>query len=135
MNDTDTMALTRRFAETLQALERSEDALDDMVELFAERATIANSALDLEDKRHEGRDGARAFWTTYREQLADIETEFHDTTAGEGSGGLFWTTKGKGADGEPIEYRGATLLAFDADGSIERFRGYYDTRQLVLSGG
>ena len=134
MTDTDTMELTRRFADALHAVDESEDAIDDMVALFAENAEIRNAALDLEGEKHEGREGARDFWKTYRQQLSDVSTTFHQTTAGEGSGGLFWVTSGKGADGDAIEYHGATSLAFDDDGLIAHFRGYYDTRQLVMSG-
>ena len=135
MTDTDPMALTKRFADALHAVDESEEAIDAMVELFAEGAEIRNAALDLEEQTLEGREGARSFWTTYREQLTDVSTTFRHTTSGEGSGGLFWITSGKGADGEPVEYHGATLLVFDDGGLIEGFRGYYDTRQLVLSGG
>lgn len=134
----DTMALAERFTDALHALDKDADALDDMVALFAEDATLENAALDLEGETREGTDGARAFWDTYRKQFARAETTFHHVTAGDGgeaggpAAGLFWTTRGESPDGQSLDYHGATLLAFDGDGKVKRFRGYYDTRQLEM---
>ena len=49
--------------------------------------------------------------------------------------GLFWTTTGSGADGQEIEYHGATLLQFNAAGLITSLHGYYDTRELEQAAG
>ena len=135
---TDTMALAKRFTDALHALDADAGKLDAMVELFADDATLENAALDLSGETREGTEGARAFWDTYRSQFETAETTFHHVTAGdEGesggpAAGLFWTTAGKAPNGESLDYHGATLLAFDGDGKVSRFRGYYDTRQLVI---
>ena len=138
MND-DTTALAERFTEALHALDADAGALDEMVALFAENATLENAALDLNGETREGTDGARAFWGAYRDQFETAETEFHRVTVGDGddgggrSAGLFWTTRGKAPGGESLDYHGATLLVFDGEGKVERFRGYYDTRQLSVT--
>ena len=130
----DTMARAKRFAEALHALDDDAGALEGMVELFSEQAALTNAATELTGDSFDGRDGARTFWTEYRAQFEEAETEFHHVTAGEdGSAGLFWSTRGKAASGESLDYAGATLLVFDGDGQVERFHGYYDTRQLVVS--
>ena len=129
----ETMERAQRFADALHALDRDADELDVMAELFAEEAELSNAATALTGKPFRGRDGARTFWQEYRAQFAEAETEFHHLTAGDGSAGLFWSTRGKAASGESLDYQGATLLVFDDAGAIERFHGYYDTRQLVVS--
>ena len=135
----DTTSLAKRFTDALHALDADAGALDDMVALFAEGATLENAAPDPEGETREGTDGARAFWDAYRKQFAKAETEFHRVTVGDEDGadgrsaGLFWTTRGESPDGESLDYHGATLLVFDGEGKVNRFRGYYDTRQLVVS--
>ena len=124
----------KRFTDALHALDDDAGALDQMVELFSEQAKLTNAAMALTGDSFSGQDGARTFWEEYRAQFEEATTEFHHLTAGEdGSAGLFWTTCGKAASGEPLDYAGATLLVFDGDGQVERFHGYYDTRQLVVS--
>lgn len=130
----DTAERAKRFAEALQALDADVDAIEPMVELFSERAELTNAATALTGDSFGGRGGARTFWEEYRAQFEEATTEFHHVTAGEdGSAGLFWNTRGKTADGESLDYAGATLLVFDEEGLVERFHGYYDTRQLVVS--
>lgn len=134
MDHDETIERARRFTDALHALDRDADALDGMLELFAEEAELSNAATELiGEGGFRGRDGARTFWSEYREQFAEAETEFRHVTAGENSAGLFWSTRGKAASGESLNYVGATLLVFDDAGLVERFHGYYDTRQLVVS--
>ena len=133
MSDTDTLERAKRFTEALHAVDEGGDgAIDAMVELFADGASLENAALDLSGETREGKDGAKAFWTEYASQFDTAKTEFHHVTADGSAGGLFWTTNGKSPAGESLDYHGATLLEFDDAGLVERFRGYYDTRQLTM---
>lgn len=122
----------RRFIEALHALESGgEDALDQICALFSDDAGLTNAALRLADKEYHGRDGVREFWQAYRATFAAIRSEFSHITAGDRAAGLFWTSAGQDAAGQPVNYDGVSLLEFDDSGRIKRFRGYYDTRQLV----
>ena len=133
MSDEGTAGAAERFTEALHAVDRDDDgALERMAELFSETATLTNAATETTGHRFEGRDGARDFWREYRTQFARAETEFHDVTTAERAAGLFWRTRGEARGGDALDYAGATLLVFDADGLVERFHGYYDTRRLVV---
>ncbi len=124
------------FIAALHALEEAEgdggDALDALVNLYAPDATLTNAALALTGESRTGTDQIRAFWSDYKKTLGKAFSHFHQITASENAAGLFWTTKGTGADHAEgsAEYDGVTLLVFGDDGKISQFRGYYDTQQL-----
>lgn len=121
---------THRFITALHALEqKGEQALAQMVDLFAPQARVSNSALSLAQEERRGREAVQAFWADYCKALRDASTTFHAVTTSEREAGLFWTTRGRDFD-----YEGASLLAFDERGRIESFRGYYDTRKLGPAG-
>ncbi|HMQ33472.1 MAG TPA: nuclear transport factor 2 family protein [Chloroflexaceae bacterium] len=131
MDSQRTYQLGQEFAEALRAVERrDEGALERMVERFGPRARLLNAALSHTDEERSGPDGARAFWQAYQDTFREARTEFFELTSSERAAGLFWTTRGVDARGEPLDYDGVTLLVFDDDGKIELFRGYYDTRDL-----
>jgi len=131
MDQQRTMELGQRFAEALHAVDANEEgAIERMVELFSAEATLTNAAMKLSGEERQGHDGVRQFWEEYQRTLTDVRTEFFDVTSSERSAGLFWTTRGTDATGQPVEYDGVSLLVFDDDGLVERFRGYYDTREL-----
>ena len=133
MSDANTLDLAKRFAEALHAVDAGEDgAIDAMVELFADGASLENAALDLSGDTMTGKGDAKAFWSEYAGQFETAKTEFHHVTADGSAGGLFWTTNGTSSSGESLDYHGATLLEFDDAGLVKRFRGYYDTRQLTM---
>lgn len=50
------------------------------------------------------------------------------------SAGLLWKSTGKRPSDEALSYDGVSLLAFDDEGKIARFQGFYDMRQLTLKG-
>lgn len=127
-----TLELARQFAGALHAVDRRDQgALDAMVALFSPRARLVNAALKLAGEERTGEAGARAFWEQYQGSFQESATEFFQLTGGEQAAGLFWTTRGRDAAGEPLEYDGVTLLVFAHDGKIELLRGYYDTRELT----
>jgi ketosteroid isomerase-like protein len=127
----DTSTLADEFIAALHALEAGEDgALERIVGLFAEDAVLTNAALKLADDERDGREGVSNFWENYRHTFREIRSEFHQITRNDEAVGLFWVASGRDAQGEAIQYDGATLLVLGDDGLISKFHGYFDTRQL-----
>jgi ketosteroid isomerase-like protein len=123
--------LAQQFIDALHKLEQgSEQDVDDIVALYSDDARVLNAALKLAGEERTGKDGARQFWTEYRRTFGEAFSEFFQVTANDESAGLFWTTKGTGNDGQPMEYDGVSLLVFNQEGKISLFRGYYDTREI-----
>jgi ketosteroid isomerase-like protein len=131
MDTQQTMEHTQAFAEALHAVDRrDEGAIERMVDLFSPQATLTNAALKLAGEERSGHEGARTFWEQYQHSFQAASTAFFELTSSARGGGLFWTTSGTDAAGDPISYDGVTLLIFDDSGKIAQFRGYYDTREL-----
>ena len=129
-------AQAQTFIDALHKLEQgSENDVDDIVSLYSDDARLINAALKLAGEERNGQDGAREFWTEYRKTFGEAYSDFYQVTANDESAGLFWTTKGTGKDGQPMEYDGVSLLVFDDNGKIKLFRGYYDTRELGIAVG
>jgi ketosteroid isomerase-like protein len=131
MNQEQVTQLAQQFIDALHALEAgSADDVDQIADLFSDDSQVINAALKLAGESRTGRDGARAFWTEYRKTFGEARSEFFQITANGEAAGLFWTTKGTGNDGQPMEYDGVSLLVFNDEGKIRLFRGYYDTREV-----
>jgi ketosteroid isomerase-like protein len=123
--------IAQQFIDALHTLEQGgPDDVDALVALYSANAVLVNAALKLAGEQRTGPDGARQFWTEYRKTFGAALSEFAQITVNDQSAGLFWTTKGTGNDGQPMEYDGVSLLVFDVDGKIKLFRGYYDTREI-----
>ena len=126
-------AKAQEFIDALHTLEQgSVDDVSQLAALYSEHATLRNSALDNKDAEMKGIDQILHFWVEYKETLGEVVSKFHHVTASDDAAGLFWTTSGKNPAGDDVNYHGSTLLQFGADGKIEFFRGYYDTRELVI---
>ena len=126
-------AKTQEFIDALHTLEKGTIAdADQLVALYADDAALANSALDHKNREMKGRDEILQFWVEYKETLGDVYSDFHHVNTASDCAGLFWTTKGQNSGGTEVNYHGATLLVFNEDGKIQFFRGYYDTRELVV---
>ncbi len=129
----DTKSQAQTFIDALHALEQGDTAdVAALVGLYADDATINNSALDSKNTEMKGTEHITKFWTEYKETLGDVFSKFHHVTTDDNAAGLFWTTQGTNPAGDNVHYHGATLLQFNADGKIEFFRGYYDTRELTV---
>ena len=129
----DTKSQAQTFIDALHALEQgTTDDVAALAALYAEGATINNSALDGKNAEMKGTEQITKFWTEYKETLGEIFSKFHHVTASDDAAGLFWTTEGTNPAGDTVHYHGSTLLQFDGDGKIEFFRGYYDTRELTV---
>ena len=133
MENTQIETKAQAFVDALHALESgSANDANQLVALFAEDATLNNSALDSKEQTLKGREAILKFWTQYKETLGKVNSDFRQITFNDKAAGLFWETEGTNAVGDSISYHGATLLEFSEEGQITHFRGYYDTRELVV---
>ena len=131
----DIQSQAQTFIDALHALEQgTTDDVAALVALYADDATLSNSALDNKNSEIKGTDEITKFWTQYKETLGEVFSKFHHVTVSDNAAGLFWTTEGQNPAGDEVNYHGATLLQFGDDGKIEFFRGYYDTRELTVKG-
>ena len=118
-------AMTQQFLAALEALERERN-LEPMVDVFAADSEIGNI---VSLRRFSGPDGARAFWTAYRDTFDVVESSFRNVIVGDGRAALEWTTTGTSADGAPFRYDGVSILEF-TDTEITRFWAYFDPGDL-----
>jgi len=133
MEQTQIAAKAREFIDALHTLEKgTPDDAGQLVALFAQDATLANSALDNKSREAHGQDEILRFWAQYKQTLGDVLSKFHHVTVSDDSAGLFWTTEGNDPAGKEVHYHGSTLLVFNTEGMIQFFRGYYDTRELTV---
>ena len=117
--------IARRFIDALGRLESGRDT-DPIVATFAEDCEVGNV---LAPERFHGHDGARTFWTEYREAFADVRSSFRNVVAADGRAALEWTTEGTSAAGEPFRYDGVSILEVEGD-RVTRFRAYFDPASL-----
>lgn len=128
--------LAQQFIDALHKLEQgSDNDVDDLVAMYSNDARLINAALKLAGEERKGQDGAREFWREYRRTFGEAYSDFFQVMTNDEAVGLFWTTKGTGNDGQPMEYDGVSLLVFNGEGKIQLFRGYYDTRELGFAVG
>ena len=133
MNQEQAKAQASYFIHQLQQLEDGDaSAVETLVGLFADDAHLSNPIIEREGRERVGRDEITAFWRTYRDLFGRVHSEFLDVTASERCAGLFWRSAGTGPLGQPLDYEGVTLLEFNDNGKIARFRGYFDTGKVRL---
>ena len=114
-----------KFVEALRKLEAERD-VDLIAAMYADGAEIGNVVAP--EKFH-GTEGAREFWTKYRDTFGEVKSEFKNIFAGEGRGATEWTTKGTSAKGDPIEYDGASIMEIEGD-KLTRFQAYFNAGDL-----
>lgn len=125
--------LADRFINELHRVEDGDTAgIDDLVNMFADNASLTNSILQHESGERTGRDEVAHFWHEYSTSFGKVHSDFVDVTASDHSAGLFWRSTGTDPAGKPLEYEGVSLLVFDDAGKISQFKGYFDSRQLTL---
>lgn len=109
----------------LEEAERSRDVTD-LVALFTNDAHLESVArtADAPDSN------AETFWTQYLDGFREIRSSFlHVTEEGERTV-LEWSSEGRLPAGDPIRYRGVSVLEWDDD-RVRRFRTYYDSAAFV----
>ena len=117
-------ALPAQFKQALQQTEQSRDATA-VARLFREGAHLTNLGGD------HGTDATK-FWQLYLEQFSEIASEFTGEVVSDRTAALEWESRGKLADGRPVEYRGVSVIEFDHD-TLTSFRTYYDSAAFVRS--
>jgi hypothetical protein len=118
-----------QFMRALQEAERTRD-VEPLVAMFTEDAELGNLAKKGPER---GPDGARRFWKAYLEAFQRIESKFHHVTAGEAGAALEWVSEGTLATGDPISYRGVSVLETEGD-KVRRFMTYYDSAAFLPEG-
>ena len=114
------------FINALHSLETN-GRLDELVALFSENCELENLAATTPVK---GRDSAHQFWGNYYAAFQQIQSEFTRLLEADDFAVLEWTARGLMQDGNPIEYRGVTILEF-AQGKVQRLQTYYDTAAFL----
>ena len=112
------------FAKALQQTEESRDP-EPLLRLFSDDAELHNLAI-----AQQGLDGARRFWETYLAQFDRIRSEFSHFIESDGQAALVWTSDGALKDGQPIRYRGVSILEHDGE-KVRRFETVYDSAAFV----
>lgn len=114
------------FITALRILERERD-VEPLAALYADDACCGNVATS---RSFTGPDGAREFWTSYRETFDEVESEFRIAVEDEDAVALEWVSTGTLAGGEEIRYEGVTIVAL-ADDKITRSTAYFDPRAVL----
>lgn len=117
--------VAEQFIEALHKLEEDRD-LDPIVATYSEDCEVGNIIVP---EQFKGPDGARRFWTEYRDTFGEIHSSFRNVIASDGGAALEWTTKATSADGDPLEYDGVSILEIEGD-KVTRFRAYFNPRSL-----
>ena len=123
--------IAQRFIDALHTLE-SDRTADALAGLYADDAKSGNIATT---RTYDGPEGAKEFWTGYREAFGEIRSEFRNVVSDEGASLLEWRSEGTVASGDDVVYEGVTVLEHDGD-RITRSTAYFDPRAIVdhLSG-
>ncbi len=117
--------VAEQFIKALHKLEEDRE-LDPIVATYSEDCEVGNIIVP---EKFKGPDGARRFWSEYRDTFGEIHSSFRNVIAADGSAALEWTTKATSADGDPLEYDGVSILEIE-DGKVTRFRAYFNPRSL-----
>ncbi len=117
--------LADRFTDALGRLEDHRD-LDSIAGLFADNAEIGNVVVP--EKFH-GPEGARQFWTKYRDTFDTLTSNFRSRIIEDGRIALEWSTEGTSTGGKQVQYEGVSVLETAGD-KITRFHAYFDAGAL-----
>ncbi len=118
-------SIAEEFIAALHKLEASRDPKE-IVALYADDAQISNVVAP---NKFSGPQGARDFWTKYRETFGDLRSEFRNQIYGEQSAALEWTTTGTSNSKNEICYSGVTILEIEND-KITRSCAYFNADDL-----
>ena len=126
----DTQSLATTFMDTLKQAESTND-VGPLAALFAADAECSSTATK---QPMAGTDGVKRFWLEYLSVFKAVRSTFAHTRVGAGSAALEWTSEGTLPTGTAINYQGVSLLEFDGDGKVARFRTYYDSAAFLPEG-
>jgi ketosteroid isomerase-like protein len=114
--------LTERFMRALQHFEQTDD-VEPLLELFHEECEVLTLG------RTEPARGIREverFWRDYRSAFRGIQSDFSHVIEDQAGAVLEWVSRGALANGEPVQYKGVSVLETDG-GRVRRLRMYYDS--------
>ena len=114
-----------RFIESLNTLEADRNA-QPIAELFTAEAEVGNV---IAPEKFHGVEGARDFWTKYRDTFETMKSTFRNKITGDGQVALEWNTEGTSARGHKFQYSGVSILEVEGE-KIKRFRAYFDAAAL-----
>ena len=117
--------LSEKFIDALNDLEANKN-VEGIVKMFADDCETGNVALTA---TMHGTDGAREFWTDYRNTFGEVKSAFKNKIISENVSALEWTTVGLSSEGHEINYEGVSILEFDGD-KITRFFAYFNPAKL-----
>lgn len=117
--------IAKKFIDALHKLEESRDA-GEIASLYADNAEVVNVVTP---HTFTGQDGAREFWTKYRETFGEMRSEFRNEIVTDNRAALEWTTTGNANGGNEIEYSGVTILEIEGD-KITRSCAYFNSQDL-----
>jgi ketosteroid isomerase-like protein len=100
--------------------------MEAMLALYADGSEVGNVNAP---EKFTGREGAREFWTKYRDTFGEVRSTFRNRIITDTSAALEWTTAGTTAGGAPFNYEGVSILEIEGD-CITRFRAYFDPEAL-----
>jgi len=118
-----------RFMQVLQETEQT-GQLQPLVELFSDDAELINLA---RTEPLKGRNGAHQFWSDYLSVFEHIRSNFTHVAEGDSTAVLEWISQGALSNGEPLSYRGISVLEISND-QVQRFRTYYDSAVFLPLG-
>ncbi len=124
-DDRITQNITERFIGALSELESAHD-VELMVALFADDCEVGDIAAP---KLFRGVEGARRFWTDYRDNFKDVCSIFQKELYSDNKARLEWTTEGKIKNGGKIKYAAVSILETE-DEKITRFYAHFDKQHL-----
>jgi hypothetical protein len=117
--------IAEKFVNALHKLEETRD-VEEIASLYADTAEVVNVVAPT---KFEGQQGAREFWTKYRESFGEMRSEFRNKIYGETSAALEWTTTGNSNNNNEIVYSGVTILEIEND-QITRSCAYFNSQDL-----
>lgn len=121
--------MAKRFMQTLQHTEATGD-VESLVALFADTADLSNLAMT--EPLH-GRETIRQFWQNYLSVFERIQSRFTHVSEEKGTITLEWISEGTLSSGEPLSYRGVSILETQ-NGQVQHFRTYYDSAAFLPQG-
>ncbi len=117
------------FMTALQTIENTRE-VGPLVELFADDCTVSNLAMR---EPASGRQAAENFWQQYLHVFQEIHSEFSHWIETDQAFVLEWESKGRLSDGEPVQYKGISVIEKAGD-KVKAFRTYYDSATFTPSG-
>ncbi len=115
-----------RFMKVVGEVERTKE-IGPLVDLFCNVAEVQTIG---REKPLEGTGGVRTFWIDYLANFREVHTDFLHVIEGKGGIALEWYSEGVLKSGEPVRYRGVSILELEG-GLIKNLRHYYDSAAFL----